>query len=247
MMRWVPAAVVVLLLCAPSRADESARMFLDGIRLYKEGQYTASVETFQKLADDGLQSGMLYYNLGNAYLKNGNLGRAILWYERALKLIPNDPDLRFNHDYALTLTRDENADASLPLTRILFFWRYLLTEKAVQWLAVGFNFLFWGLLTVRLWRRRRGLTTALSIACLLAGVFTATAGFNYFQPAFFKEGVVLSGEIPVKSGLTTDSTTLFVLHSGTKIMIRAEKGGYYKIFFSEGKLGWVPKTDIGVI
>lgn len=239
-------ASLLLVWCAVSRADESARMFLDGIRLYKEGKYDASAKTFQKLADDGLQSGMLYYNLGNAHLKNGDIGRAILWYERALKLIPNDPDLRFNHDYALTLTTDEKSDTALPLTRILFFWRYLLTEKTVQWLAIGFNIIFWMLLVIHLWRRRR-LTTVVSIAFLLALVFTGTATYNHLQPVLFSEGVVLSKEVPVRSGLSEESTTLFVLHSGTKVMIRGKKDGYFKIFFSEDKLGWVPKTDIGVI
>ena len=246
MWRWLPVVLMLFLWSSVSRGEESARQFLDGIRLYKEGQYAASADSFQKLADDGLNSGMLFYNLGNAYLKGGDLGRAILWYERAMKLIPNDPDLRFNHDYALTLTRDEKTE-SLPLYRILFFWRYLMTEKTMQWIAIAFNFIFWSLLTVHLWRRRKGVTTAVYIAFLMTLIFAATSVYNYFQPVFFREGVMLTEEVPVRSGLDDASTALFVLHSGTKVMIRGEKEGYFKIFFSEGKLGWVPKKDVGII
>ena len=108
-------------------ASESARSFLDGIRDYKEDRFADAAAAFTTIADDGVRNGKLYYNIGNACFKNGDIGHALLWYERALKLLPHDPDLRFNYEYVQTLTRDEKADKDLPLVRILFFWKYLLS------------------------------------------------------------------------------------------------------------------------
>jgi tetratricopeptide (TPR) repeat protein len=76
-------------------ASENARIFMDGTAAYAKGDFPAAVEAFASLADKGVENGRLFYNLGNAYLKNGDLGHAMLWYERALKRTPDDPDLRF--------------------------------------------------------------------------------------------------------------------------------------------------------
>jgi tetratricopeptide (TPR) repeat protein len=103
----------------------------------------------------GTDNGKLFYNLGNAYLKNDDLGRALLWYERALKRIPDDPDLRFNYDYALTLTKDERGEKESPLLRILFFWKYQLSHSTVRWIAIFFNAALWTALSVLVIRKKR--------------------------------------------------------------------------------------------
>ncbi|NJL58891.1 MAG: hypothetical protein HC887_03790, partial [Desulfobacteraceae bacterium] len=82
-------------------------------------------------------------NLGNAYLRNNDPGHALLWYERAMRLIPDDPDLKFNYGYAMSLTKDEKEDKDFPLFRILFFWKYLLSQSLTQQIALVLNFLFW--------------------------------------------------------------------------------------------------------
>ena len=103
MLRYGCAALLVLLMAGgPGAAPEDAEtLFRKGVSAYGAGDFKESARVFQSLADRGIQNGKLYYNLGNAYLKLEDLGRAILWYERALRRMPREPDLRFNDAYAL--------------------------------------------------------------------------------------------------------------------------------------------------
>ena len=84
----------------PAFADTHAQDFLDGIKQYDAREYGKAAALFEKLAASGIHNGKLYYNLANAYLKQGKLGKAILWYERAQRLIPGDPDLAFNMNFS---------------------------------------------------------------------------------------------------------------------------------------------------
>ena len=161
--------------------------------------------------------------------------------------MPDDPDLRFNYDTALSMTRDERGDPESPLPRILFFWKYVFTPMQLQWLAITFNTIFWLGLVLKELLKRKGLRTLSYVAALPAVVFTLTVGCNAYEDAFRAEGVVLAAEAPVRSGLTEQATELFRLHAGAKVRIDREKGGYYRIRYSEGKIGWIEKTQVGRI
>jgi tetratricopeptide (TPR) repeat protein len=240
----------VLLILCPVRitgAGEIARTFLDGIKDYKEDRFAEAAAAFSKVADEGIKNGKLFYDLGNAYLKNGDIGDAVLWYERALKLLPHDPDLKFNHEYAVSLTRDEKGDKDIALVRILFFWKYLLSQTRIQWVAIVFNLIFWILMTVRVVRREKRFKTLGHVMLVLGLILTLTAIYNDYEIDFNKEAVILPDRVSIRSGLTDDATELFVLHAGAKVRIEMEKDDHIRIFFSEGKIGWIKKSDAGVI
>ena len=171
----------------------------------------------------------------------------MLWYERALKLIPDDPDLKFNHKYGLTLVKDEREDNRLPILRVVFFWQHLLSAATIQWAAIILNMLFWFILVLQVLRRKKKLKTLGYVFLTLALVFTFTALYNHYASRHVKEAVILPDQIAVRSGLTDDSTELFGLHAGTKIKIEKENKDFYRIYFSDGKIGWLKKSEVGVI
>ena len=74
--------------------------------LYEDGRYEQAARSFQQLVDKGYGDPVLYYNLGNAYFKQGDIGRAILNYLRAERLAPRDDDIRTNLDFARSQTLD---------------------------------------------------------------------------------------------------------------------------------------------
>lgn len=223
-----------------------AESFGKGIAAYKAEDYETAVAAFERLAESGLKNGELFYNLGNAYLKSGDTGRAILWYERAMRLIPNDPDLRFNLRHARSLTKDEKADETPAFVKVLFFWNYLMTERAVRWTALAANLLFWGLLASHLWTKAAWTRNLAGITLAATLLFGGTAAYNYYADAAVRQGVVLAERLSVRSGLE-NATELFVLHAGTKVRVEAERSDHYKIRFSESKIGWVHRDDVGVI
>ena len=239
--------LIVIFLAMPTKATELTRAFLNGVHNYKTEDYEAAVVEFSKIVDAGIRNGNLFYNLGNAYLKNGDVGYAMLWYERALKLIPDDPDLKFNHKYGLTLVKDEREDNRLPILRVVFFWQHLLSATTIQWAAVILNMSFWLILVQQVLRRKRTLKTLGYVILTLALVFTLTAFYNHYASRYVKEAVILPDKVAVRSGLTDDSTELFVLHAGTKVKIEKENKDFYRIYFSEGKIGWLKQPEVGVI
>lgn len=231
----------------PSSATELPRAFLRGIEQYKSGDFQAAVEEFTRITGSGIKNGRLFYNLGNAYLKDNDLGHSILWYERALKLDPGDPDLRFNHSYALSQILDEKEGKSNPILTVLFFWKQVLGETSVKWIGIVLNLIVWVIFTIRHFQRKRSFRTALPILMILSVIFALTALYNYYETAHTRFAVVLPDAVAVRSGLTEGATELFTLHSGTKVKIEKEQKGHYRIFFSEGKIGWVRQSDVGVI
>jgi len=241
------ASLVIFCLMVPARGSETARSFITGVTAYQNGNYETAIDAFSAIVDSGVQNAELFYNLGNAYLKNDDLGHAVLWYERALKRNPDDPDLKFNLDYALSLIKDQKAETTLPLPRIFFFWKYQLSADTIQWSAIVLNLIFWLLLVCsHIWQRKRLRQTAYLVLVFVL-VFTSTALYNYYERTYRPLAVILPPEVSIRSGLSDTATELFVLHAGTKVRVEKEQNDHYRIYFTDGKIGWVKKELVGRI
>lgn len=250
-MKRLPIAYLalawLLTLCIHAWASPPPRTFMDGTEAYRQGDWPAAIAAFDSLAQSGVNNGKLFYNLGNAYLKNDDLGHALLWYERALKYIPNDPDLRFNYDYALTLTKDERQEKSSPLLRILFFWKYQLSPSTVRWMAILLNAALWTALSVLAIRKKRLLRPSTIPIAAVTLLFSATAAFNYLEAARIRHAVILPQQVAVRSGFSDSATQLFVLHAGTKVRVERQSETHLLIRYAEDKIGWVKRADAGII
>ena len=250
MKAWLLTAaslVLFLAVAATAPAPQNARIFMDGTEAYRNGDWPAAIAAFESLVAEGVTNGNLFYNLGNAYLKNEDLGHALLWYERALNRIPDDPDLRFNYEYALTLTKDERGQKESPLLRILFFWKYQLSHSSVRWMAILSNAVLWIALSVLMIRKKRFLRPSVILIAAATLIFSATAIYNYVEAVQVKYAVILPEEVAVRSGFTDTDTQLFVLHAGTKVRIARQADTHLLIRYTEDKIGWVKRSEAGII
>jgi tetratricopeptide (TPR) repeat protein len=238
---------LLLTVAATAPASQSARTFMEGTKAFQNGDWPAAIAAFKRLADGGVDNGKLFYNLGSAYLKNDDLGHAMLWYERALKRIPDDPDLRFNYDFALTLTKDERGEKESPLLQILFFWKYQLSHSSIRWIAICLNAALWIALSVLVVRKRRLIRPFVILIAAATLVFSATAVYNYVEAAQVRYAVILTEQAAVRSGFTDTATQLFVLHAGTKVGIARETDTHLLIRYTEDKIGWVKRSEAGII
>ena len=102
------AIITVLLLLSFSSAvfgielfkpENPAALFKQANGFYQKGEYNKAADIYQQMITSGYKSGNLYYNLGNTYYKLGQKGMAILYYEKAKRLIPGDADLKANLAY----------------------------------------------------------------------------------------------------------------------------------------------------
>ncbi len=228
-------------------ADQSNTLFSKGVKNYEQGKFKAAAEDFKQIAEKGIKTGALYYDMGNCYFKAGNIGLAILWYERAKKLIPNDPDLKFNLDYANTFVKDKKDKTGLSISNILFFWEGLIPSSFLQYGAIGFCIIFFLYAGFRTVKRNNIFTSAGSLILffLIISAFAASYDFYYKNTAQF--AVVIKDKAAVRSGFSDDSTKLFVLHPGTMVKVESANGKYLMIFFSKGKIGWIRKGDAKII
>jgi len=250
MNRWAAPITIVLVFVLWAKAlpaSEPARLFMQGVAAYEQKDYEKAVDAFLSIVEKGVRNGDLYYNLGNAYLQKGDLGRSLLWYERALKLIPGDPDLEFNRDYALTLTRDEAPEDQGGAARVLFFWNYLLDAHTIQMMALILNGIFWLSLGIYTRYPKRVIRYFLPLVFIVALFFCTTACFNYYGASRSKKAVILETEVSVRSGLGENTTELFTLHAGSRVRIQKTRGSYYQIRFSRDKLGWIRSVDAEII
>jgi tetratricopeptide (TPR) repeat protein len=141
---------------------------------YEASDYAAAIELYGSLLEQGHDGGHLHYNLGNSYLRNGELGRAIASYLRGQARLPRDEDLRANLEFARQSARDAiSPPRPPPLLSTLFFWHFNLSRAELAWLVVALNLLLWSGLGLRLWRRELpgsgGAVVLLSVLLLGSG------------------------------------------------------------------------------
>ena len=221
-------------------------IFMDGVKNYKAGHFKQAANKFEILAKNHIRNPYLFYNIANAYLKAHDIGQAILWYERAKVLAPNDPDLKFNLKYANSLVRDKKGEV-MNLMDVLFFWDRLVSVKTVQITAIFFSFLFFIWAGFRIIKKQRVFSGTGIILCSIFVLVTALTCVNYYQRSARLYAVIVKQEVAVRSGVTDASTKLFSLHAGTKVGVEEQRDGYLKIVFSKGKVGWVKAKQALII
>jgi len=246
-MKRVLIIFTLLMLPMTALGGDLSKAFYDGVSHYEAGRYDDALERFLSISDQGIENGKLAYNIGNTHMQKRDLGRAILWYERAARLMPKDPDLIFNRNVALAQVKDRQEEVGNPVLSVLFFWKKDVPLKTLQWLAVGFGLLFWTLLALQVLLRNTPLKTAAALCGALFALLASTALWDTAVGDRIQKGVVLPEAVSVRSGLSDTATELFTLHAGSLVVVEQQRGDWVRIAFAEGKIGWVKQETVGVI
>ncbi len=239
-------------LVTTAAADHRQQLFEQGNQAFQKGDYAQAVASFEEIHRLGFESAALYYNLGNAYYKLGQNARAILNYERALRLQPNDEDLRFNLQLANLTVVDK-----IPVLPELFYIRYFQDFRALFGLRTLtaftlclYLFFFIALISWLLLPAARLRRFALSAGVVLA-VLLMIFSFTMVSKILFLrhnvEAVVMSAKVDVRSAPSADGTEIFTIHEGLKVKISNRNGGWYEIRLPDGKVGWLLAKEIEVI
>ena len=219
---------------------------------YNEGNYSKAVELYEAILADGEHSAKLYYNLGNAYYKQEKLGKAILNYNRALRLAPADEDIRHNLEYATEATKDNIEE--IPEFFLISWVRSVRNLMGCDgWTATSLILLIIALtgalaylLAEAISLRKAGFYT-LCVTALLCIIATSFA-YNKRQALVnSKEAVIMSTAAPIKSSPDRAATDLFVLHEGTKLTIEESIDGWVEIRIADGRKGWIESSRIELI
>lgn len=246
------AALGALVLAAGAAAGQQ-EIVARGNQAYQDGDYRAAIESYEAVLEAGFRGAGLEYNLGNAYFKAGELGRAILHWERALELSPGDPDTRANLELARALTVD--AVEPLPrfwLTAFVSWWIRLLPRAwLIGLVALGWIALTGGIVLRILgrasWTAGAGRWTSYAgvLMLVLLGPSLVVRETGAGAP---ERAVVLADAVPVRSApAAEDDLTLFEIHEGTRVRIDQRAVGWLEIVLDDGKVGWVPEDAVETI
>ncbi|MGA1839848.1 MAG: tetratricopeptide repeat protein [bacterium] len=224
------------------------QLFLEANQAYEKDDYRTSSELYEEVLDSGIHSGMIYYNLGNCYVKMGQTGKALLNYRKAERLIPRNGDLKFNLQYVLEQRRDKiETKNKIPFARAFFFWYYWLSLKELLFIFIAVNLLFWFLSLFLLYKRNDTVKWIRAIAFCLFLIFGISLGIKVYAQKLIHQGVVITSEATVRSGNGHNHSALFILHEGSEFRVEERTTGWTKIGLADGKIGWISSDAIEII
>ena len=238
------AIAVALPLHADSPADTDAMTASN--ELYDAGRYAESTQVYEQIVDQGYRDSALYYNLGNAYYKQGDLGRAILNYVRAEKLAPRDADVRANLEVARSQTIDlPGSDEQIVLIRLVVAAQARLTTNELAAATLALWLLLALPLAIVLYGKAERLRRAASYAAVVLGLVLVMGAISLSGRVYAESSrqrvVVVAEAVDVVSGPGTQYVTEFTLHAGTEARLLETRGSWARVALPEGGLqGWVP-------
>lgn len=250
-----PALVLLLiLLCGGiARAGEIDVRFESANQIYRSGNYEKAAKLYEEILSQGYEEPALYYNLGNCYYKMNNIPAAILQFERARKLDPDDEDI--NHNLSLANLRVVDRVDPIPDLFYVNWWRKWsnLTSSNV-WAALAIGFLWLALLLFaalflpyRSFLLRRILSSLALVLLVLFVMSIAAAVDRHGREQEQDYAIVFSASTDARSAPDPQSTSLFVLHEGVKVQLLDHVGYWNKIRLADGKIGWIPSTTFKII
>ncbi len=248
-MKKLILIVFVLFQASVSFANEYTATLDSAEVYYQNQQYYKAIKAYQSIVDEQVESVALFYNLGNAYYKDKNIPMAIAYYEKALKLNPNDQDVIFNLNIAKTHTIDK-------IERIPTFFLTQWFKNMTTWFSsntwayisiLGFALCLILILLFLynqnyIWRKT---LFYLGVFSLLISITSAISA-SYQKKVQYEDlyAIISNPSVNIKSSPDDNSTNLFILHSGTKLLIIDQLQDWFKIKIENGNIGWIKKEDV---
>ncbi len=236
----------------PSFSSQTEGQFKQANDLYQKGEYDKASAIYEEIIDRGYTNAEVYYNLGNAFFKLDMIPYAIINYERAKLLNPEDEDIDFNLNIANLKIVDKIE--ALP--------QFFLTE----WL-VGIRDVWgsrtWSVLTIILvWAAAvflsgfiliwspvaKKLIFSLAIISIILAAFSFAFGWQSSEIEKARNNaIIFPPSVYVKSSPDENGNDLFILHEGTKVLIMDKVRNWSKIKLADGNVGWLPSKTVEVI
>ncbi len=251
-MRRVSAIVLLInvCFCANVSAAEPEEIYRKANVNYENENYKRAVSLYEDLAEMDKMSFEVYYNLGNGYFKLKDIGRAILNYERALRLAPRDSDIRANLRLANSMKKDKIDRPEMGFIPKVFLFPY--NMMSVNELTLSVSLLFYLIViflifSVFLVAKRKNFFYTIGALFLFFMFSLILLAVKIHDEHIVKRAIVMDGKVDVRSGPKEDYLLQFSLHEGTKIKIAEERQNWYEIDLSNDLKGWLPKDTVEII
>ncbi len=249
-MRRIILSIILLSVSALSFGAES--LWNKANTAYSDGKYSEALQSYMLIESGEGVSAALYYNIGNCYFKDNNIAKAILYYNRAERLSPNNKDIKHNLSVANNLTLNRISE-----TPDFFVVRWLKAVANISstngWAVFSIiAFAFAMGMVVLFFRSKlplhRKLSFSFGVAALIV-TFTSITASAYQKGVINNksEAIIMQGSTAVKSSPDDAGKDLFVLSEGIKVSINETIGKWSEITIASGEKGWIESSNIEII
>ena len=216
-----------------------------------EDLYRRAALRFERLVKEGgVRNGRLFYNIGNAYFRTNDVGRAILNYRHAEQYIAGDPNLVQNIDHARSTRLDSFEETQeTQVLKMLLFWHYDLSTRSRSILFALLGALFWVGASVRLFRSEWAPRLLLGLAGVPALLFLGSLLLEASVKANQTAGVILSQQVVARKGDGGSYEASFKepLHAGAEFLWLEERGGWFHIELPDERRCWIPASSCELV
>lgn len=219
---------------------------------YAQKNYSAAVQQYETILQTQGSSAELYYNLGNAYYRTGDIAQAILNYNRALLLKPNYEDAKFN----LQIAQKKVVD-NVDVTSVFFLKQWINDFGDLMssngWAICSVILFVLALTTFLLfifgrYRSMRRTTFNIAVASLVIAVIALSYAIKQSNKIVNStDGIIMVGSVTAKDSPSLNGKDMFVMHAGTKVTIRNNVSGWTEVELPDGNAGFIPATSISKI
>lgn len=232
-----------------SLPDQMDSLISRGNSHYLNKNFSMAAECYSTVLKSGYESAGLYYNLGNAYYKTGDMARAILYYEKALLLQPGDEDIRQN--LALANQRIIDKIDAIPS---FFLKRWINSLKGIfspnQWAIAclilfavslsGFALFF---LSNNMGLKKTGFSAGVVLLMItITGMVLMYSRMHEIQK--HDAAIIMAPSVNARSSPDEQSTNVFVLHEGTRVLVTDSVQQWKEIRLANGNKGWIPGESL---
>lgn len=240
--------LIIIFFVQVIHASEWDVYFKEGNDAYADGKYEDAITNYLKIIENNVESGELYFNLGNAYYKMDEIGKSIYYYEKAQKFLEGDEALEQN----LKIAQLKIIDKIEPIPR-LFVWDWIdgiikiLSIENWGWLSLILFFVMAIIFSSYILFVNRFLYRFSWLFMILfsISIIIFVGRIYLFESNEF--GIIFEKKIAVMSEPNLGASEVFILHEGTKVKINRELNDWIEISIADGKTGWCKSSSIGII
>lgn len=239
----------ILLIAFHAKSQNPEQLATLAAKEYSSMHYPEAIKLYGKIIDQGYESYALYYNIGNAYYRNNENTEAVLYYEKALKLSPNNDDIKHN----IEVVNNKLTDKVETVPELFYkrWWKQLINIVDIDTLAtINILLLTLSLLLIGMYIavpilliRKISFWTGISVFLLFSiGILAASQRNHYIANSH--EAIVFAPTVNIKSSPDENSKDIFVLHEGTKVRLLDVVAEWQEIRIANGSIGWIKLSDI---
>jgi len=207
---------------------------------YAQGHFKEAISGYEALVRAGQWSANLFYDLGNAYFRVGDFGRAVLNYERALALERHHPEATAN----LQIARDEAHALELQQSWPERYSQFASVDEYSIAAAIAFWLAVFAIVMLIFARRRSATLIATLMFCLLVSVVSIYAVHTLERGSNGSALAIVTGK-NVQARLATADTanSILALPPGSEVKILSTRGDWIYAALPNTLRGWIPAKD----